>query len=357
MGEPILTQGDEEQLASIYYGSSEGAFRGPIALYRAAQSAGLAHISLADCKRFLQGQPTYTLYRPARRNYPRNHIRAYYCGEVFQIDIIDLSRFASENAGMRYALLGYDTYSKYAISHALANRTPTSVLQGLEHIILSVPFAIVRIYWDKEGSFLSKRVQNWLTSQNIRNYTTTAKVKAPGVERLIRTVRTYLQRYFEATGTWRWLERLPAFLSLYNNRIHSTTRRRPLDLVNDPMLAPLQRQRPTGTSPALPPIDSYVRLNRLRGIFEKEASGGWTRELFKVTGHQTGQAIPMIRVQDLLGGPVKGSLYPHEYQAIQWDGDRTVQSVLAHRTKDGRKQRLVTFVEYPQTYSEWIYSV
>lgn len=344
------------QLAKIYHGSSAGSFRGPLALYKQARKQGL-DVSLANCKQYLQTIPSYTLYRPARKNYPRNPIIANYCGEVFQIDIMDLSQFRDSNDSLRYALLGYDTFSKYAIAHTLPNRKPTSVQTGLEDFVKRLPFSIVRIFWDKEGSFVSKQIQKWLKDRDIANYTTVAKVKAPGVERLVRTVRTHLQRYFEATGSRRWIDRLQTFLHSYNNRINSTTKQRPLDLVNDPLIVPAKRKHHRDpVTKTIPPIGAHVRLNRLRDTFEKEASGSWSRELFKVVGHKTGgPGLHTIKVQDMLGNPVRGSLYLHECQQVSWDGRKTLEDVLEHRTLPGpRRQQLVTFVEYPEHYKVWI---
>jgi hypothetical protein len=77
-------------LTQIYYGESSGAWRGPEALWKevkrqAEDKPGLRGISLSQCRIFLSSQPAYTLYRPARRNYPRNHITAFAAGEIVQV--------------------------------------------------------------------------------------------------------------------------------------------------------------------------------------------------------------------------------------------------------------------------------
>ena len=285
-------------LESIYYGDSPGALRGPKALFEEAKKQGLAKITLKDCVDYLLGQPTYTLYRPARKNYRRNRIEANLAGEVVQIDIMDMQRFKNDNDDYLYVLLCYDTFSKYLTSFPMKNRKPESVLAGLEALLQQAPFTVVTIYWDKEGSFLSRKVQSWLKGRKIHNYTTTSKVKAPGVERVIRTIRTAVQRYMESKDTGRWLEYLPRFVSHYNNRKHSTTGYRPLDLVNDPMLV-VASPKDKKSFVKLPPIGSYVRLNRLRNVFEKESTGNWTSEVFRVVRHKSKATVPMLFVQDL----------------------------------------------------------
>ena len=267
---------------------------------------------------------------------------------------MDMQNVQNFNSGFKYAILGYDTYSKYTICYITRDRKPDSVQKGLEYFVKTLPFTIKTIYWDKEGSFLSKKIQNWLKSRNIHNYTTNSKVKAPNVERLIRTVRTAMQRYFTFTKTWRWIEWLPKFLSTYNNRKHSVTGQRPVDLVADPLTLPKSRRIIKPPTIKLPAVGSFVRLNRLRGTFEKEASGNWTREIFRVTGHKTAQSIPMINIEDLTNEPVKGALYPEEYISVPYNGVKTISKVLAKRTRNGQKEQLVTYEEYPEKYSEWV---
>ena len=344
-------------LARIYHGQGRqgsGAFRGPTALFKEARRLGHTHISMSDCHDFLRTQPTYGLYRPARKKYKRNRIMTQFCGEVVQLDIMDMQWVKEENDGYLYALISYDTYCKYLSSFPLRNRKPESVIEGLEDLVENLPFAILNIYWDKEGSFLSKRVQSWLKEHEISNYTTTSQVKAPNVERIIRTIRLACSRYFESTNTRRWIDFLPKFVDSYNDREHSTTKRRPLDLAMDPMLTPSTPRIKKTETARLPPIGSLVRLNLHRGVFGKESRGTWSKEVFRVIQHRTALPIPMIYIEDLMGEPISGGLYPQEYQSVEWDGIRKVAQVLKTRTRKGIKEYLVSYDGWAPKFNEWI---
>ena len=304
--------GKSVRLSRLYYKAGDpGAFRGPQALLESAHRHGYKDITLQDCKDFLATQPTYTLYRPNRKSFPRNKIRATYAGEVVQIDIMDMQKFKNKYL---YVLLAYDTYTKLLQGVPLKNRKPPGIIEGLKTFFAG-PITIWSIYWDKEGSFLSREVQRFLKQAGVNNYTTKSVVKAPGVERSIRTIRTAVQRYFEKNDTQKWVTFLPKFISAYNNRVHSTTKHTPMEMVNDPTIILDTKPQPR-VKIKLPPIGSFVRLSRLRGLFEKEASGTWTKEIFRVVRHITTQPIPMIRVESLDGDPVLGSLYPQEYQSV-----------------------------------------
>ena len=119
---------------------------------------------------------------------------------------------------------------------------------------------------------MSIDVQKWLKDKmKIHNYTTTAEVKAPSVERAIRTLRKAFARYSQYTGSKRWLDFLAEFVVNYNDRFHSVTQQRPLDLVVDPMMMPLNKpKKVSGKKAALPEKGSTVRISVTRSRFQRK---------------------------------------------------------------------------------------
>ena len=159
----------------------------------------------------------------------------------------------------------------------------------------------------------------------------------------------------EATKSKKWVEAVQLIVENYNRRKHSTTKQTPNDLIQpgtNKRPAPLAK--PRNRVWKVPKVGAFVRLNRLRNLFDKEASGTFTQEVFKVASVNKRFPIPMVRVVDLLGNPVKGSFYPEEIQEISWDSTKRVEKILKRRKLKGRpKEYLVTFEGYPSSYSEW----
>lgn len=341
-------------LKGIYYGSTPGALRGPRALYLQAKKAKVKGVTLAKCEKFLASQPVYTIHRPARKRYKRNTIDASVPGDVVQVDIMDMQRLSDTNEN-KYVLLSYDTFSKFLVGVPLMNREAASVQAGLEASIEATPFTWISIYWDKEGSFLSRQVQKFLKDKNIHNYTTKSVVKAPGVERSIRTLRTLLQRRFEAADSTAWEKELPKIIANYNRREHSTTHVKPYDLARNPFLLEEKPKPKPARRSRLPPIGSFVRLNRLRGLFDKEASSTWTGEVFKVIRHKTSSPIPLIYVEDMMGDKILGGLYPEEYQQVTWTGKKEFSHVVKTRKRDGKTEHLVAYKSWPSKFNTWLF--
>ena len=108
----------------------------------------------------------------------------------------------------------------------------------------------------------------------------------------------------------------------------------------------------------LPPVGAHVRLNRLRGIYEKEASDTWTEEVFRVLRHKTSTPIPLIYVEDLMGDVVEGGLYPEEYQQVTWNGKRQVDKVIKERKRKGHaREYFVSYRGWPQKFNAWTKSL
>lgn len=133
---------------------------------------------------------------------------------------------------------------------------------------------------------------------------------------------------------------------------------KPLDLAVDLMLVPPPNKKPRlSPKKILPPVGSYVRLNRLRNTFDKESSGGWTEEVFKVVRHKIHSTnIPMLWVEDLLGEPIRGAYYPLECQEVRWDGVRKVNSILKTRKRKGHPtEYLISYYGWPRKFNEWTF--
>jgi hypothetical protein len=341
-------------LKGIYYGGTPGALRGPQALFDQAKKMKTKGVTLEKCKKFLASQPVYTRHRPARVNYKRNTVDANYPGHIVQIDIMDMQRLRDSNQHL-YVFLSYDTFSKFLTGVPLLNRQPVSVQGALEATIEASPFPWEAIYWDKEGAFISRHIQAFLKERGIHNYTTKSKVKAPGVERSIRTLRTLLQRRFEVSNSIKWEKELPKIIASYNKRKHSTTKLPPNDLARNPLLLVSEAPRRPSKKYKLPAVGAHVRLNRLRGIFEKEASSTYTEEVFKVVRHKTSVPIPLIYVEDMAGDPILGGLYPEEYQQITWSGKKEIDKVIRERKPPGKpREFLVAYKGWPPKFNAWV---
>ena len=78
------------------------------------QNKNANKIKTSNARKWLRGQDSYTLHKPARVKFPRRKTIVAGIGEQLQTDLIDVQKLKSENDGMGYLLTAIDIFSKRA---------------------------------------------------------------------------------------------------------------------------------------------------------------------------------------------------------------------------------------------------
>ena len=361
-----LSPQTEATLRRLYHDQEEeGALGGVEDLHKLAHRHGYTNITLKECKLFLSNEPTYALYRRARVTYPHNKTVAWFPGHNVMADLMICLDTALENDGYKYIYVQVDVYSRFLYCFPLKDRTPESIIEALTDMKKSVPWKqTALIYWDREGAFVSKKVREFLRQNGIRAYFSRSETKSSMAERMIRYLRKKLARWFSATKSKRWLERLPHIVSAYNNRVHSVTGLRPLDTCVDPFLvAPIPEQAPSGAKAKQIGINTgdFVRISVVRDKLSKEVGGRknmktWSPEVFRVWRVRTSTTHPMYYLCDLRGEKVQGGFLAPELFKVHGFSPtpKVVENVYGERHVNGRQQRLVSYKNYPSSFVEWV---
>ena len=77
-----------------------------------------------------------------------------------------------------------------------------------------------KIIWDQGTEFFNQHFKALLKDEDIELYNTYNETKASVVERLIRTLKTRMWRYFTAKKTMRYIDMLLDLVYWYNHSIH-----------------------------------------------------------------------------------------------------------------------------------------
>jgi len=92
-----------------------------------------------DVVDYLKSQDAYTLHKPIRRRFIRRRTYSKGIGDLYQIDLVDLSNLSSYNDGYRYLLNCIDIFSKRAWSLPLKSKSGREVTQAFEQILDDLP--------------------------------------------------------------------------------------------------------------------------------------------------------------------------------------------------------------------------
>ena len=99
-----------------------------------------------------------------------------------------------------------------------------------------------------------------------------------------------------------------------------------------------------------------MRLNILKGTFEKGYTGNWVLEIFYIDKIYDQYSPFMYRVRDSSGEIIKGRFYEIELQPIivQKDKEYLIEKIVKRRKLKGKKPEvLIKWLGYPDSANSW----
>lgn len=313
---------------------------------------------------WLQGQDTYTLFKPTRKRFQRNKYIVNNIDDIWQADLVDLQKLSKDNDGIKYLLTVIDVFSKKAFVEPLKNKSTQNIISAFERIFNKSLRKPVNLQTDKGSEFIAQEVQKFFKNKDIHHFTTqNPDVKAAVVERFNRTLKTKMWRYLHYVNTERYIDALEDLVNAYNNSYHRTIRMTP-NSVNENNILQVYRNtygkmnltdKTLYKKPKFK-VNDYVRLAKEKGTFEKGYETNFTEEVFKVN-----KVIPHMKptyeVVDLAGEPLEGKFYQEELQKISFDpnADFKIDKILRTKGTGASKQLFVKWRGYPDSFNSWIY--
>ena len=158
-------------------------------------------------------QDAYTLHKPVRQNFKRNHVLVGGIDEQWQMDLADMQSLKKYNDGYRYLLVCIDVFSKYAWVIPLKTKTGLALVEAFKGI-LSLGRKPEKILTDPGTEFFNKHFLALMSSEEIHLYNTFNETNASIVDRLICTLKTKMWRYFTAKRTLRYIDMLSDLILL-----------------------------------------------------------------------------------------------------------------------------------------------
>ncbi|CAB3998846.1 uncharacterized transposon-derived [Paramuricea clavata] len=278
-----------------------------------------------------------------RRHFKQNCVIVGGIDQQWQMDLADMQSMQKFNDGYRYLLVCIDVFSKYAWVVPLKNKTGPTLVEAFK-VILTSGRRPEKIMTDQGTEFLNRHFRA-LMKEDIELYNTYNETKASIVERLIRTLKTKMWRYFTAKKTMRYIDMLPNLVYSYNHSIHRSIKVRPVDVTaeNEKQVwhtlydghsvrkAPKYRFR----------VGDQVRISKMKHTFEKGYLPNFSKEIFTVS-KQIPRDPPVYKLKDYDDEELKGTFYDKELQKIiKQDDVYKVEKILKKRGRGNSVQYLV----------------
>lgn len=337
------------ELATAYYDPANPGSYGGINRLKAATGK--------DPREWLAGQDTYTLYKPRRVKYQTRRYIVSGIDDLWQADLADLSKLAEWNDGFKYVLVVIDVFSKFVWVQFLKAKGANDVLAGIKMILMSQERKPNNFMTDKGKEFDNNQLKQYFEENEINFYTSqNPDTKAAVAERVIRTLKGRLYRYFRKNKTWKYLTVLPKLVRSYNHTKHRSIGTYPANVTKQTEAEVRRKLFPTKHVKAPKfkfHVGDKVRLAKERNVFDKGYKQLWTEEIFTVC-KQKPTYPPVYKLKDYNNEVIVGSFYEPELQKVEESQVYTVDKVLKTRISNGKKDYFVSWRGYPSSMNSWI---
>jgi len=124
----------------------------------------------------------------------------------YQLDLADFSRLSSVNGGFKWMFMYIDVYSRFLWIIPMKNKSQDSVVEAFQSIISQ--HKPQNVTSDNGSEYINHKFQIILRDNDIEQHLVDVgdKFKTAIVERVIRTIRTLLEKYFTAHSTKKWID-------------------------------------------------------------------------------------------------------------------------------------------------------
>ena len=285
------------------------------------------------------------LHKPVRRTFKKRRVYVKGLDEIWAADLIEMRPFAKYNKGVNYLLVVIDLFSKYAWLAPLKNKKGESVANALRDIFKTRKPN--KMWVDDGKEFWNKNVRPL-----VELYSTKNEEKSCVVERLNRTLKEAMWKYFSANSTFKYIDILQTFVDKYNNTFHESIKMKPVEASkkkNENLVwRNLYGDSPRANDSPKFAIGDKVRIVKKKRHFEKGYTPRWTEEIFTISKIQYTDPIT-YKIIDYNNEEIEGTFYEQELQKSTQEVFR-IEKVIRKR---GNKS-LVKWKGYTDEFNSWV---
>ena len=306
-----------------------------------------------DIKDWLSKQEPYTLHKPIIKKFKRNRVISAGIDDIWQADLVDISKLSRYNKGINYLLTCIDIFSKYAWVIPIKNKSSKSIVEAFQKIFEDrIP---LKIQTDKGKEFINKDLKQYFKEKNVTLYTINSDMKACIIERFNRTLKEKMWRYFSHKNSHEYLDILDNLVYSYNNTYHRSIKTKPTSVKkkNEQKIWNTLYDDEDSTINIRYKIQVKVRIVKNKTLFSKGYYPNWTRELF-VIDKIFPRNPPVYSLRDLNDEPIDGVFYEQEIQKVDDTQEYKIDKIIKTRTDKGKKQYFVSWLGYPDSFNSWI---
>jgi Integrase core domain len=280
-----------------------------------------------DAKR----QVVEEIHRPARINFKRRKVVIKSLFDLYQADLVDMQLYAKENAGYKYILVVINCFSKFVWAYPLKTKTGLEVTKAMEKVLIQQ--SPKNLQTDAGLEFFNKDFKKLMTKYKINHYNVYSEKKASIVERVNRTLKNMMWKEFSLQGHYKWINLLSTIVENYNNKKHRTIKMKPRDVTKNhekKLLDTVYNRIKISELNNKFKVGDFVRISKIRGVFDKKYQPNWSTEIFTVRKVQLTNPTTYL-LKDENNQEILGGFYREQLQKVKFHDVYLVEKVLKRR--------------------------
>ena len=309
----------EQKENNLADSTSENSLRDKLnVLYTDITSKPSYSAKIAD---FLRQHDVHGVYRRIiKREFPRRRVIARFPFEFFMADLMEFPQYKFRNRGFRFALILIDVFTKKLYTAPLKKKTKDETARAFETIFQDFDEFPINLVTDRGREFYNEEVQKIFDSYGINHYSTPTKTKwkASVAERVIRTIKSRLFKYFKAKKTTNWVDVLPQFTKNYNSTPHKSHGLSPEDVSSENRDKVFKKLYPQNTLTIVCKlkIGDKVRKIKDKRLFEKGYTENWSEEIYKISAARQSNSVCWYKLENLAGEEQEGIWYYYQLNLV-----------------------------------------
>ncbi len=307
-------------LKTLYHQiGNAAAFSSPDRLYQWGKKR-FKSLTRQEVREFLESEPSYTLHRPVIKKFPRRQTYAKHINYLWQLDLADVSNLAKTNRNYRFLLVQIDVLSRLAHVVPLKTKKASDVVKGFKKILTKSKQQPTKIQTDRGKEFYNRMFQTFLQKKGIVHYSTLNVEKAALVERLNRTLKNIMYKYFTAKNTTSYWKVLDKLVNTYNSRKHRSIGIAPINVTkrnqNKIFEKLYGKQQVPNIRASKYKVGDLVRIAKYRYTFTRGFTQTYTKEVFRILTILPTRPLTYELI-DTTGEKIVGSFYAAELSRVR----------------------------------------
>ena len=275
----------------------------------------------AKIAKFLRENDIHGQYRRiSKKKFPRRRVIARFPFEIFMADLIEYPQYKLANHGYCFILIMIDCFTKMVYAAPMKKKNKEWTSEAFESIFKNFDEHPINLVTDGGLEFFNSAVRKVFDNYGINHYKTPTRTKwkASMAERVIRTLKSRIEKYFKTNKTKKWTDILDKFVHNYNSLPHSSHGLPPQDVTDENREEVYKRLYPNQNITIVCKLKKGDKVRKIRekADFEKGYTENWSKEIYIIAEQRQSQTVCWYILQTLDGERLPGIWYYYQLNLV-----------------------------------------